>query len=409
MKKKNNKYVIILLALVMFISVGYALIATTLEIGGFANVSRVSWKIYFDNIRVLKGEKFQVEAPVASNKNTTTLNYKIALEDPGDEYSFDVDVVNDGTIDAMISLINNSELTEEQNKITDYIITYSDSTPITEKNFLPKHSRDSFKVTVKFKRDIQMEDLPSSDSEVNLSLRVEYSQAKDADLIRNNAVKSRVIKDLSGKGNDAVMSYGAVKNDGGTITLNGENQIIDLGLDNHDFGSGVSLVIRTRFDKIRSERDQEFFGNWEVAGLGLYLTSEGKINASIMTEGSYKFFASDFIVNTSDYYTIILTYDGSKIKIYANGNAISRAGSTTDFELPVTGNVAVSSLPIYMGGNPNIWDNELPFQNPSAITVDDALIFDRALTAEEISANYTGAIDGEAISFDKIIAYYDFN
>lgn len=404
MKKKNRNYIIILLTLVLFISIGYALIATTLDIGGFANVSRVSWKIYFDNINVISGEKFQVEVPVANDKNTTTLNYKVALEDPGDEYSFDVDVVNDGTIDAMISLVNTSELTEEQKKITDYIITYSDGTPISEKNFLPKHSRDTFKVTVKFKRDIQMEDLPSSDSEVNLSLRLEYVQAKDPDPIRNNAVKSRVIKDLSGKGNEGVISDGVIRNDDSTITLDGIDDYADLGLDNYNFEDKITMVIRTKFPTVPTDRKAAFMGNWEYAGGGLTLDN-GYLESKFYINGAYVVYSTDFLVQADQWYTIVTTYDGIAIKLYVNGQAVNLKNST-EKQLPVSGSIVVSAVPIAIGANYNAGVGVVANTN---MTVSDTLVFNRALTAEEISSNYVNTIDPESISFDKILLYYDFN
>ena len=46
----------------------------------------------------------------------TSITYEVTLEKPGDFYSFDIDVINDGSFDAQLTKITMSELTEAQSK-----------------------------------------------------------------------------------------------------------------------------------------------------------------------------------------------------------------------------------------------------------------------------------------------------
>lgn len=53
--------------------------------------------MHFENITVQDGS---IEATIAEDK--TTINYEMELLEPGDFYIFTVDMVNSGSIDAMI-------------------------------------------------------------------------------------------------------------------------------------------------------------------------------------------------------------------------------------------------------------------------------------------------------------------
>ena len=114
---RNSKKLLIF-ALILFawstIGVGYAYLSSNLRLAGTANIAKTSWNIHFSNIKFDEGN---VEATTpAKIVNDTTISLDVSLESPGDKYSFNVDVVNSGTIDAMLTEIFKTELTEEQQK-----------------------------------------------------------------------------------------------------------------------------------------------------------------------------------------------------------------------------------------------------------------------------------------------------
>lgn len=114
-KNRKTLYIIIaiLLILIFTLTIVYAALSTVLTINGQAEVTAASWDIYFDNIEVNEGSVKATKAP--TKIDSRTINFIVSLEEPGDYYKFTVDVVNNGTIDAMIdSVIKTPTLTEQQ-------------------------------------------------------------------------------------------------------------------------------------------------------------------------------------------------------------------------------------------------------------------------------------------------------
>ena len=70
MKKNKNQKVFIFLVLLLAISVGYALIATTLKINGSSNVKSARWNVYWDNLQVKEGS-----SPIHGNSATRIVDY----------------------------------------------------------------------------------------------------------------------------------------------------------------------------------------------------------------------------------------------------------------------------------------------------------------------------------------------
>lgn len=178
---KKIKLISILLVLVMLISVGYALLSTTLTINGTANVKASSWKIYFTNVQPTTGSVTPTTAPTTEGTTTTEITWEVDLEEPGDFYEFTVDAVNAGTIDAMINTatadIVTSSLTAEQSEYVSYSITYSDGAPVEQYDRLAANSTETLKIRVEFKEDVDPEDLPETDQEIIITYTADYVQA----------------------------------------------------------------------------------------------------------------------------------------------------------------------------------------------------------------------------------------
>ena len=124
MKKKNRSvYIVLIIVLLIGVTIGYAALNATLNINGRSNVSKNTWDLHFDNVVVNSDSVGEVKTPTI--ENSTTVDFEVALNLPGEKYEFTVDVVNNGTIDAMIDSIEKlPELTIEQQKYFDYVIEY---------------------------------------------------------------------------------------------------------------------------------------------------------------------------------------------------------------------------------------------------------------------------------------------
>ena len=182
MKLKQNKtqiYLLLIFSLALLIGVGYAALSATLKINGQTTINKASWDVHMENINVTSGSVTATTAPSLDSTNTT-VNFSVKLTNPGDFYEFTVKEVNKGTIDAMVSTISKTGLTESQAKYLDYTVNYSDGTAVSEKQLLAANQKETIKVRVAFKKDLTAADLPTSDTTLNLNLSLSYQQADDS-------------------------------------------------------------------------------------------------------------------------------------------------------------------------------------------------------------------------------------
>ena len=183
MKKAKKRTMYLLLLLILFISVGYAILQSNLTITGTTSIQDSKWDIHWNNVVITEGSVSTSNADKATIDNTkTTVNYNIVLDKPGDFYEFTVDAVNAGTIDGMIDVIssklNNVEITTLPAYLN-YSITYSDGVPLQKNQELKANASETYKVRIEYKRDIEASQLPETTQTLNLSFSVTYKQATD--------------------------------------------------------------------------------------------------------------------------------------------------------------------------------------------------------------------------------------
>ena len=108
MKLRSNKIAFtltIFTALLIVISLGSAILSSTLNIGGKAKIKENSWVIYFDEIRDIYASNPYNVKPTITDLGKTHIEFDAKLDQPGDVLEFYVDTVNDGTIDAQVESI----------------------------------------------------------------------------------------------------------------------------------------------------------------------------------------------------------------------------------------------------------------------------------------------------------------
>ena len=169
---RDRKTLYIVLSIVMVsiltLTVVYAALSTTLNINGNAEVTAASWDIHFDNIQVNPGSVDAITVP--NIIDSRTINFVVGLKEPGDYYKFTVDIVNEGTIDAMIdSVVKTPELTVQQAKYIKYEIEYTDGALISSKQLLSKGETRKISVLVAYRTDVASSDIPTSGESLNLS------------------------------------------------------------------------------------------------------------------------------------------------------------------------------------------------------------------------------------------------
>ena len=99
---RRNKTIIIsiLLVAVVLMTIGYAILATSLNINGSTAVTS-NWQVEFSDIRTvsLKGGATNKVNPTVSK---TTANFEVDLVQPGDEVTYEIDITNYGDIEAEV-------------------------------------------------------------------------------------------------------------------------------------------------------------------------------------------------------------------------------------------------------------------------------------------------------------------
>ena len=221
-------------------------------------------------------------------------------------------------------------------------------------------------------------------------------------LLRYKFTSNNIVKDLSGNGNDGIIHGSPVINKDGSITFDGIDDHVNCGLENYEFNDSVSFIARVSLNQIVNAQ-KCILGNWEAGGGGLLLINDSpRFNLYI---DSYVPIVGTKNLIANRWYIIVGTYDGEKMKYYIDGKEILL--SNNQYSLPLTGNIKKSPMPILLAGNPNTSStSEYNFVDQANITVTDVLIFDRAVTKEEVENDYAKTISPS--NREDLLLYYHF-
>ncbi len=170
---KNRSYLVIVLLLLFMLTLGYA--ATNSDIKESIKGSR--WSVPIKNIRV-DDNSTAVGKIVDDNLDEGNLTYNTNIEKPGDFYGFKADIVNDGTIDAKIDSINVAGLLERHKRYLEYTVTYQDGTEIKINDIIKANTKKTVYVKLRMKEDIEAEDLPNEEEQIDLSLQINLVSAR---------------------------------------------------------------------------------------------------------------------------------------------------------------------------------------------------------------------------------------
>ena len=184
-KRKNT--IMVLLVLLLTVTIGYALIATTLKINGNATITKQTWNVYWGVPTVTEGS-VSTTAPTrgadSGDPANTKLTWSATLNLPGDFYEFEVDAVNEGTIDAMITGITPtvSPALPTNPEYIKYSITYADGIEPVVNHLLAKNTTERYKVRVYYDETAATADTinnMTADTTYTFNLELTYGQATD--------------------------------------------------------------------------------------------------------------------------------------------------------------------------------------------------------------------------------------
>ena len=272
---------------VFTLTIAYAALNAVLSIDGHAQVSSSDWDIYLANPKVTNGS---ATTTVPSIKTSSTVEFSTTLSMPGDFYEFTIDVVNAGSIDAMIeNVIKTPELTADQAKFLKYEITYQNGESITTNQLLAKETSMPIKVRIEYRKDLVASDLPTGQVVLDLALTLEYTQSDGT----GSSVKDNgVYKPVSANGDI---------NDIGTIVTIGDQQFYTIGTegDNVKFLSMYNLYVGGVYNSGWTAYGSEATGKQDSTMLGF-------VSGQLIRNGITAFSNTD------------ATYEGSIVEGYVN-------------------------------------------------------------------------------------------
>ena len=176
--KRKSRRVVFYFAFFIFagVSIGYAALTTSLNITGQSTLSKNSWDVHFEDVRVLNNYTADRSSRPTIDSTQTKITFSLKLTTPGQFYEISTDVVNSGTIDAMLSTISNN-LTTSQKKYLEYSVKYIDGASMNTKDYLKKDTKQRIKIKIYFKKDITAADLQATTSSISIAINLKYLQA----------------------------------------------------------------------------------------------------------------------------------------------------------------------------------------------------------------------------------------
>lgn len=168
--RKTDFLYLFLIGIVGVMGLGYATLTQGLSVSGKSTLKNATWDVHFENVQPVSGSVPADEEPTITDN--TKVDFAASLINPSEFYSFTVDVVNDGSIDAEISSFSIlPELSEEQSEWLTYKITYEDDSPIENGQVLSSGDTKTIKVYFECK------DLLEEDQNLSISFNVNYIQS----------------------------------------------------------------------------------------------------------------------------------------------------------------------------------------------------------------------------------------
>lgn len=186
--KRKSRHLVFYFAFIIFagVSIGYAVLTTSLNILGKSTLNRNSWNIYFDNVKILNNYTADLTSSPQLDEIKTKIIFNLKLSEPGQFYEISTDVVNKGTIDAMFEELS-TNLTTEQQKYLDYSVNYIDDVDIKKGDYLKQSSSESIKIKISFKKDITAANLQTTTNSISIMINLKYLQADNTAHARTKA------------------------------------------------------------------------------------------------------------------------------------------------------------------------------------------------------------------------------
>lgn len=195
------------------LGIGYAFLTTTLSIEGTSDIDSANWNVYFDNLTISVDSNLpseQIYTPATISVDGKTITYSIKLKELNDNYAFNVEVVNDGTIDAKLNdssfLINGNPVSTVPNYLS-LMYIYSDYNELDADQVLLAGESVNLYYSIGYNSALRPEDLPNEDMSLNISISIDYAQTSIGKVLYAENRRSVVLGEKLTSGNRYYEDY----------------------------------------------------------------------------------------------------------------------------------------------------------------------------------------------------------
>ena len=326
-RHKSIVYLFVVL-LLCGLGLGYASIKTDLSIIGTSKFINASWDVHFENIQVKEGSI--TPTTPATITDDTTVTFSAQLEEPGEFYEFTIDVVNAGTLDAMIgSLTIQPTLSSEEQEYFDYIVTYEDGTPIAINHKLEAGDSETLRIAFIYKTLQDTSLYPTEDEDYTVSVQIDYVQEGDTAIdVPHPPTLYGVLEDVANVG-----TYAA--------KYTGEHQDSFAGTGNKDIYHWYATN-DTNGTAILDKNNVIFAGHcWQMirttdtGGVKMIYNGEVENNQCLNTRGTHVGYSTRTAQNLASnyYYGTSYEYDSTNNVFSLSGTISQGTWSGTNYEL----------------------------------------------------------------------------
>jgi hypothetical protein len=187
--------------------------------------------------------------------------------------------------------------------------------------------------------------------------------------------------DLSGNNNNGTLVGGPTfdSGNGGSIVFDGTNDYVNCGnASNLKFTNNFTINVWVKFNSLLGP--QAIISNNENGGYGILANSaSSRLETLYWINGSYRKSGENISnYNTSSWFNISATFNGSNILFYRNGNLIQSVSAV--------GTVSTTNEPLIIGANPSV--NGTSFVDFFNGKISQVQTYNRVLTEQEILQNY---------------------
>lgn len=173
---RSNVILLSVIVLFLFIGIGFAYIRSSLSITGNSTIAGGVWDVHFANISAIYPTNSDNNFSYNMEEHEITFSFRFV--DIDESYQFEVDVVNNGKLDAMISGLEVLGITDDYKDYLNYSITYSDDAIIRENDLLASNTTERIKIMFSFNKEANINKL-STDGNISLTIKLPYIQATE--------------------------------------------------------------------------------------------------------------------------------------------------------------------------------------------------------------------------------------